>query len=60
MQAVAQHQNEADGVLSREVAAARYAASGNLTTAVKQMVNASDSYLRRQERAEPGRAVGWR
>lgn len=40
-QAVNQHQNMADGMYARETAAARYAATGNLTTGVEQMVNAS-------------------
>lgn len=44
-QAVNQHQNMADGMYARETAAARYAATGNLTTAVEQMVNASPNDL---------------
>jgi hypothetical protein len=38
--AVADHSNLADGTNAREIAAADYAASGDLATAVKQMVNA--------------------
>jgi hypothetical protein len=45
MEAVAQHQNSADGIQAREVAAARYAVTGNLTTAREQMVNASPNDL---------------
>jgi hypothetical protein len=48
MQAVAQHQNMADGGDAREVAAARYAVTGNLATAREQMNNAlhnNDYYL---------------
>ena len=44
-QAVNQHQNLSDGVNSREVAAARYAATGNLTTARQQMANATPNDL---------------
>jgi hypothetical protein len=39
--AVAQHANLAESVNTREVAAARYAADGDLATARKQMVNAT-------------------
>jgi hypothetical protein len=39
--AVADHANQADSVDTREVAAARYAAAGDLATARKQMVNAT-------------------
>jgi hypothetical protein len=45
MQAVAQHQNMADGIDAREVAAARYAVRGDLSTAAKQMINASPNDL---------------
>jgi hypothetical protein len=40
MTEVADHENQADGTNAREIAAARYAATGNLATAVKQMVSA--------------------
>jgi hypothetical protein len=40
-EAVNRHQNMADGVYAREVAAALYAASGNLTAAREQMINAT-------------------
>ena len=40
MTAVADHANLADGTNAREIAAADYAATGDLGTAVKQMVNA--------------------
>jgi hypothetical protein len=39
--AVTHHQDESAGIEAREVAAARYAAAGNLTKAREQMVNAS-------------------
>lgn len=47
MTAVAQHSNQASSVDLRAVAAARYAAAGNLAAARKQMVNATpnDFYL---------------
>jgi hypothetical protein len=45
MEAVAQHQNLADGINAREVAAARYAVTGDLTTAERQMINASPNDL---------------
>jgi hypothetical protein len=47
MEAVAQHQNMANGIDAREVAAARYAATGDLTTAVKRMATAlpGDAWL---------------
>jgi hypothetical protein len=41
MTAVAQHANQADGADSREAAAARYAAAGDLATARVRMVNAT-------------------
>ncbi len=41
MASVAQHANQADRVSSREVAAARYAATGDLATARARMVNAT-------------------
>lgn len=41
MEAVAHHANQADGFDYRAVAAARYAAHGNLAVARKRMVNAS-------------------
>ena len=41
MASVAQHANQADRVSSREVAAARYAATGDLATARVRMVNAT-------------------
>jgi hypothetical protein len=41
VKAVADHANQADSVDTREVAAARYAADGNLTTARELMVNAT-------------------
>jgi hypothetical protein len=40
MAEVARHENQADFTNSRELAAARYAATGNLAAAVKQMVSA--------------------
>jgi hypothetical protein len=40
-EAVNRHQNMADGIDAREVAAARYAASGNLTAARERMINAA-------------------
>jgi hypothetical protein len=40
-EAVNRHQNMADGIDAREVAAARYAASGNLTAARERMINAT-------------------
>jgi hypothetical protein len=40
MAAVARHENLADGTNAREIAAARYAASGDLATARVRMVNA--------------------
>ena len=45
MQAVARHQNMADGINAREVAAARYAVTGNLATARVRMINASPNWL---------------
>jgi len=45
MQAVAQHQNMADGINAREVAAARYAVTGSLATARVRMINASPNWL---------------
>jgi hypothetical protein len=45
MEAVARHQDDADGIDAREVAAARYAAAGDLTAARVRMVNASPNYL---------------
>jgi hypothetical protein len=45
MQAIARHENDADGILTREVAAARFAVNGDLTTARRQMVNASPNSL---------------
>jgi hypothetical protein len=44
-QAIARHENEADGIDAREVAAARFAVNGDLTTARRQMVNASPNAL---------------
>jgi hypothetical protein len=44
-QAVSRHQNLSNGVNSREVAAARYAANGDLTTARQQMTNATPNGL---------------
>ncbi len=44
-QAVNRHQNLSDGVNSREVAAALYAANGDLTTARQQMTNATPNDL---------------
>src|SRR6185437_4883890 len=41
IRAVAGHENQADGTDVREVAAARYAATGNLATARVRMVNAT-------------------
>jgi hypothetical protein len=43
--AVADHANQADSVDTREVAAARYAANGNLTTARELMVNATPNWF---------------
>ena len=40
MAEVARNENQADGTNARELAAARYAATGNLAAAVKQMVSA--------------------
>jgi hypothetical protein len=40
-EAVNRHENMADGIDAREVAAARYAASGNLTAARERMINAT-------------------
>lgn len=45
MQAVARHENDADGIDAREVAAARSAAAGGLAAARVRMVNASPNYL---------------
>jgi hypothetical protein len=45
MSAVADHANQADSVDTREVAAARYAANGNLTTARDLMVNATPNWF---------------
>ena len=45
MQAVARHEDDADGIDAREVAAARYAAAGDLAAARVRMVNASPNYL---------------
>lgn len=45
MEAVRRHQNMADGVNAREVAAARYAATGDLATARMRMINASPNWL---------------
>ncbi|HEY1670910.1 MAG TPA: hypothetical protein VGG54_34865 [Trebonia sp.] len=42
--AVNHHANQADSVDTREVAAARYAATGNLTTARELMVNATPNW----------------
>ena len=42
--AVDEHANQADSVDTREVAAARYAATGNLTTARELMVNATPNW----------------
>jgi hypothetical protein len=44
-QAVRQHQNMAGGINAREVAAARYAATGDLATARMRMINASPNWL---------------
>jgi hypothetical protein len=44
-EAVARHQNLADGIDAREVAAARYAAAGNLTAARERMVNATPNWF---------------
>jgi hypothetical protein len=55
MEAVAQHQNMAGGADAREVAAARYAVTGNLATAREQMNNAlhnNDYYLPLAQRQE--------
>ena len=40
MKEVVDRENQADGTNAREIAAARYAATGNLATAVKRMVSA--------------------
>jgi hypothetical protein len=45
MQAVARHEDDADGIDAREVAAARSAATGGLAAARVRMVNASPNYL---------------
>lgn len=45
IQAVAQHQNMADGLTAREVKAALYAAAGNLDTARVQMTDATPNDL---------------
>jgi hypothetical protein len=45
MQAVARHEDDADGIDAREVAAARSAADGDLAAARVRMVNASPNYL---------------
>jgi hypothetical protein len=45
MQAIAEHQNMADGITAREVKAALYAASGNLATAREQMLDAAPNAL---------------
>jgi hypothetical protein len=45
MQAVARHEDDADGIDAREVAAARSAAAGDLAAARVRMVNASPNYL---------------
>jgi hypothetical protein len=45
MKAISRHQNLADGITAREAAAARYAVNGDLTTARRQMVNASPNAL---------------
>ena len=54
MAEVADNENQADFTNARELAAARYAATGNLAAAVKQMVSAVAQRLLRQ----PGRAEG--
>jgi hypothetical protein len=43
--AVAEHANQADSVDFKEVAAARYAAAGDLSTAREQMVNATPNWF---------------
>jgi len=45
MQAVARHEDDADGIGAREVAAARSAAAGDPAAARVRMVNASPNYL---------------
>jgi len=45
MEAVARHENLADGIDAREVAAARYAVTGDLAATRVRMVNASPNYL---------------
>jgi hypothetical protein len=45
MEAVARHENMADGIDAREVAAARYAAAGDLATARVRMADASPNDL---------------
>ena len=45
MEAVARHQNMADGINAREVAAARYAVTGDLATARMRMINATPNYF---------------
>ena len=45
MEAVARHENLADGITAREVAAARYAATGDLATARVRMADASPNDL---------------
>ena len=45
MEAVARHENMADGIDAREVAAARYAASGDLAAARVRMADASPNDL---------------
>jgi hypothetical protein len=44
-QAVARHEDDAGGIDAAEVAAARYAAAGDLATARKQMVNATPNWF---------------
>jgi hypothetical protein len=45
MEVIGRDENDADGIDAREVAAARYAASGDLSAARVRMVNASPNYL---------------
>jgi hypothetical protein len=45
MEAVADHDDEADGIYAREVRAALYAATGDLATARVQMADASPNAL---------------
>ena len=54
MAEVARNENQADGTNARELAAARYAATGNLAAAVRQMVEAlpNDYYDSLAERTE--------